>query len=330
VAIITQAELKIRNTIVSEPNCGRFWKPCPGTTQGYLCCGYQILTPLTGCGMYCRYCILQSYFEKRHQVVFSNWDDLVAEVTAHLADRTGVVRVGTGEFADSLFLEPKLGLSRKVASLLAPYPNVIVEFKTKSVNVAELKEVRNPSRVIIGFSMNTPRMIDELEAGTAALKSRLEAAAACEAMGFWVAFHFDPMIWYPGWEREYRAVVDSIFAAIQDPARIAWWSMGGFRTVPELRTNLKARGAHLPLFSGEMVLGEDRKLRYFRPIRVDFYRLMQAAVRKYAGNIPLYLCMESPEVWRDAGMLHLIPHGLQNYLDNRAVEMLGLPNPTEE
>ena len=51
-----------RSAIVRLHNKGEFWKPCPGTTQGYLCCGYQILTPSTGCGMYCKYCILQAYF----------------------------------------------------------------------------------------------------------------------------------------------------------------------------------------------------------------------------------------------------------------------------
>jgi spore photoproduct lyase len=313
-----------RSTVAFEPNRGEFWKPCPGTTQGYLCCGYQILTPVTGCGMYCRYCILQEYFHDHHQVVYTNWDELAAEVEMKMAHRRGIVRFGTGEFADSLFLEPSLGTSRKIAALLEPFPNAIVEFKTKSANVNELREIRTPSKVIVGFSMNTERMIETLEYGTAPLMARLEAARACERMGFWVAFHFDPMVWYPEWENEYRGVVDSIFSFIKDPARIAWWSFGGFRTVPTLKAYLKTRGTHLPLFAGEMILGEDRKLRYFRPIRAGFYHTMQEQVEKHYAATPVYLCMESPEVWKEAGMFKRIPGGLKEYLDRRAAGMLGL------
>jgi len=311
-----------RNALVTVTNRGEFWKPCPGTTAGYLCCGYQILTPLTGCGMYCRYCILQVYFEHACQVAFDNFDDLEREVKSKLAGREGVVRFGTGEFGDSLYLEDSLGFSRRIARLLEPYPQAIIEFKTKSTNISSLQEIRDPSKVIIGFSMNTEQMIAECEQGTAPLEDRLAAAGRCVEMGFWVAFHFDPMIWYPAWENEYRDVVKRIFNALPDPARIAWWSMGGFRTMPELKKRLSDRHHHLPLFAGEMVLGEDRKLRYFRPIRVAFYQAMRGQIDHYYPRTTLYLCMESPEVWEESGMIKRIPEGLPRYLDSRANEML--------
>jgi spore photoproduct lyase len=319
-----QKALSERSNIVHRPYKGEFWKPCPGTTGGYLCCGYQVLSPMTGCGMYCSYCILQTYFEDQRQVVFDNFDDLAREVREKLSRRTGVVRLGTGEFADSLFPEDRLGLSQRVAALLEPYPNVLVEFKTKSTTVKPLDSVKHPERTVVGFSMNTPRMIRVLERNTAALGRRLEAARRCVRKGFWVAFHFDPMVHYPGWEEEYREVVRKIFAAVKDPRRIAWWSLGGFRTMPALEKLLRSRGEGKVLFSGEMILGEDRKLRYFRPVRVAFYRAMADEVEKHYRDTTLYMCMESPEVWEESGMSWRIPDGLPRYLDRRAEEMLGL------
>jgi len=313
-----------RNQVVTATNLGRFWKPCPGTGEGYLCCGYQIITPATGCGMYCAYCILQEYHEYQHQVVYENFSDLEKEVHEGLAKRKGVVRFGTGEFGDSLYLEEKYGLSRKIAALLKPYPNTIVEFKTKCSTVEHLKNIKDPSKVIIGFSMNTLKAIAALERGTASLKERLEAARRCEEMGFWVAFHFDPMVWYPQWKEDYRYVVDRIFSTIKDPEKIAWWSVGGFRTIPSLKKRLRDYNLHLPLFSGEMILGNDGKLRYFRPVRVEFYSAMQDFIEAYSPSITLYLCMESPEVWRASGMVKRIPQGLPRYLDRRAEEMLQL------
>ena len=182
-----------RKAIVQLQNKGEFWKPCPGT-KGYICCGYQILTPSTGCGMYCKYCILQAYFPYQCQVLFQNFDDLEKEVRTKLSNRSEVVRFGTGEFGDSLYSEHKTGVARKIAELLEPYPNVIVEFKTKSTNIEPLKAIRKPQKVIIGFSLNTPAMIERMESGTAPLEQRLETAAKCIEMGFYVAFHFDPML----------------------------------------------------------------------------------------------------------------------------------------
>lgn len=311
-----------RSELVRSVNRGEFWKPCPGTTAGYHCCGYQILTPLTGCGMYCSYCVLQVYFDHQCQVVYENIDDLRNEVAAKMDKWQGVVRFGTGEFGDSLYQEPALGLSRQIAKILEPYPNVVVEFKTKSINIDQLFQISRPEKVVIGFSMNTPSMICQLEKGTASLLQRLDAARRCIDMGFWVAFHFDPMVQYCGWEKEYRQVVDMIFETIKDPQRIAWWSMGGFRTMPRLKQQLKQSNRHLPLFSGEMLLGEDRKLRYIRPVRIAFYRAMREQVEKYYPAIPLYLCMESPEVWEASEMATRIPNGLAAMLDDRAAVML--------
>ena len=311
-----------RKEISTESFPGSFWKPCPGTCGGYICCGYQVLTPLRGCGMYCSYCVLQVYFERQCQVLFNNYQELEDEVAAKMAAWKGVVRFGTGEFSDSLFAEEKYGLSRRIAATLEPYPNVLVEFKTKSVNIARLAEIRRPDKVVIAFSLNTPPMIALHEKDTAPLDARLAAAGECEKMGFHVAFHFDPMFQYAGWEQEYRNVVAAIYRYIKVPDRIAWVSLGGFRTNPMLKKALRADNRHLPLFSGEMITGRDGKLRYFRPYRVAFYRAMRNEFEKHDPSVTLYLCMESSEVWEASGMLPRIPDGLVDYLDQRAATIL--------
>jgi len=322
---IDPAILANHKALITSIQKGEFLKPCPGTTQGYFCCGYQILTPLTGCGMQCDYCILQSYFDHRCQVVFDNFDDLQRETEEKLRKWRGVMRIGTGEFADSLFQENNLGLCKKVADLLEPYPNVLVEFKTKSVSIQTLSSIKKPEKVVIGFSMNTPAMITLHEKDTASLDARLEAIRQCEAMGFYIAIHFDPIFQYPNWNEDYREVVGKIFSYIKNPEKIAWWSMGGFRTSPALKKYLKYANSHLPLFAlSDLILGEDGKYRYFRPIRVAFYSALQEEIRNYASQTTLYLCMESPEVWEESGMMFRIPQGLVRYLDKKAETILGI------
>ncbi len=311
-----------RADLVFSQHKGEFWKPCPGTTGGYLCCGYQIITPMTGCAMYCRYCILQIYFDHECRVAFDNLDDMQREIHDKISRRRGVIRFGTGEFADSLHAEERTGLAVSVAEMLEPYAQAVVEFKTKSAVTAPLAKIRSPGKVIIAFSLNTPRMIELMEHDTAPLKERFKAAGRCITMGFNVAFHFDPIFLYEGWEHEYRNVVDMIYSTVSDVKRIAWCSLGGFRSNPALKNYLKERCRHLPLFSGEMITGADGKLRYFRPLRVLIYRVMRDAFYLHQPDAPIYLCMESPEVWAESGMIDRIPHGLPAYLDERAEALL--------
>ena len=301
---------------------GEFWKPCPGTTGGYLCCGYQIITPMTGCAMYCRYCVLQAYFDDQKRVRFTNIDDLKREITEKMSRWHGVVRFGTGEFADSLHAEEQTGSAVAVAKLLEPYNNAVVEFKTKSAVVNPLAAIPHPEKVIIAFSLNSERMVALMERNTASLDERFSAARRVLAMGFSIAFHFDPIFYYDGWEDEYAAVIDRIYATVADHAKIAWVSMGGFRSNPALKQYLRDRKLHLPLFSGEMITGADGKIRYFRPIRVALYKGMQKAFFRHDPQAPLYLCMESSEVWEGSGMAKKIPHGLPAFLDSRAQALL--------
>lgn len=79
---------------------------------------------------------------------------------------------------------------------------------------------------------------------------------------------------------------------------------------------------HLPLFSGEMITGVDGKIRYFRPIRAAIYQAMRKAFYRHQPDAPIYLCMESRELWEESGLIDRIPNGLAAYLDAQALRLL--------
>ncbi|MBF0549671.1 MAG: hypothetical protein HQK60_03950 [Deltaproteobacteria bacterium] len=41
-------------------------------------------------------------------------------------------------------------------------------------------------------------------------------------------------------------------------------------------------------------------MRYFKPIRIDMYAAASSRIKQLAPEVPVYLCMESEEVWRKA------------------------------
>ena len=128
---------------------GRFIKPCPGT-RSYTCCGYQILHLGTQCSLGCTYCILQAYFPNRNLRLFANLDDMVHQLEPYLSkSRRQVHRIGTGEFADSLLLDPLTRISEFLVPYFADQPNAVLELKTKTAQV-DLLENLEPDRCVVG------------------------------------------------------------------------------------------------------------------------------------------------------------------------------------
>jgi spore photoproduct lyase len=151
-------------------------------------------------------------------------------------------------------------------------------------------------RVVVAWSMSPQRVIELHEHGTASLRERLTAARRCQDAGYRLGFHFDPMIEYPGWQEDYRELLERLVATV-DWRRIAWLSMGVLRMTPALKRVMRERFPRNPLVAGEQVLCPDGKLRYFQPLRVSMYRTMLQFIRRAAPTLKVYLCMESREVW---------------------------------
>jgi spore photoproduct lyase len=287
-----------KKRLVIATHKGEFLKKCPGS-DGQVCCNYFVINFASNCAMDCRYCYLQEYLSGNPAVkVFSNTDDLLSEAGALLSrHRRFFFRIGTGEITDSLALDPYIGFSREIVPFFAEQPNALLELKTKSDCVDELLSMDPKERVVVAWSMNPQRVIELHEHGTASLEQRLAAARRCQSAGYRLGFHFDPIIEYPGWDRDYKDTLNCLFATV-DWRRIAWLSMGVLRLTPALKRTMRERFPLTPLVAGEQVLCPDGKLRYFQPLRVSMYRKMLGWMRRAAPTAKIYLCMESREVWQ--------------------------------
>lgn len=276
---------------------GDFLKKCPGS-DGQVCCNYFVINFASNCPMECSYCYLQEYLAQNPALkIFSNVEDLIEEAHRLLSrHRRFFFRIGTGEITDSLALDPYIGFSAEVVPFFAAQPNVLLELKTKSDRVEGLLGLDPKDRVVVSWSMNPERVIEGDEHLTASFEERLAAARRCQEAGYKLGFHFDPLIEYPGWETDYREMVERIFATI-DHRRIAWISMGVLRNTPALKRIMRERFPSTGLLSGEQVLCPDGKMRYFQPLRVSMYRKMLSWIRAAAPVVFVYLCMESKEVW---------------------------------
>ncbi|MDR0477164.1 MAG: DNA photolyase [Desulfobulbaceae bacterium] len=276
---------------------GRFFKPCPGTKE-YRCCGYHVLATGFNCPMDCVYCILQSYLNQPWLSVFINTSDLLAELSAVLASGKPM-RVGSGEFTDSLALDRITHLSRILVPLFARHDNAVLELKTKSAVVDNLADLEHNGHTTIAWSLNSPEVMRRQELRAATLAERLAAARKCADWGYRLAFHFDPLIFYPGWQEGYRHTIAALFNAVP-AAAIAWISLGALRFPPPLKEIALSRFPQTAIYRHEFIDGLDGIRRYFRPHRVELYQFIYQELQRFVSpDTCVYFCMESDEIWRE-------------------------------
>ena len=287
-----------RHLLLSR-NRGRFLKPCPATRE-YQCCGYHVINIGMNCPMDCVYCILQAYLNNPWLSFFVNRDDLIAELDEALAlQDTAFRRIGTGEFTDSMVLDRLTGLSKTLVEYIADQDNAVLELKTKTAEIHNLKGLRHNGKTIVSWSLNSSEIMQKEELRTASLEERLEAAARCADWGYRLGFHFDPIIYHPGWQEGYAQTIARLFEVVPREC-IAWISLGALRFLPPLKATALERFPNTRFWHEEFVTGLDGKSRYFRGLRTEMYqRIVSELQSRVHGNTCVYLCMESDEIWRD-------------------------------
>lgn len=243
-------------------------RPCPCAVD-HISCNYVVISHILGCPYNCSYCFLHTFYGKDEIVVYDNEADILNQLSDYMKSAKTALRIGTGQYSDSLALDKKTRFSKRLIELFAGQSRHLLELKTKSAEVDHLLNLNHNHMTIFAWSVNPEKIVLSDEAGSVSLAERIEAAKRCSAAGYPVAFHFDPIIHYSGWENDYKAVVDLIFSNI-DQKSIAWISLGALRSP---------------------------KKRYPIEIRGKIFEKMNKYIRLHSKDVYLYLCMEDPEVW---------------------------------
>lgn len=294
---------------------GVFVKPCPGTRE-YVCCNLEILHIGQGCPMDCRYCALQFYFNKPVMEIFVNQEDMLSELDEYIGTSGKPFhRFCTGEFTDSLALDPLTGLSSMLIRFFANRRGASLEIKTKTNSIAPLLDVIPEGNIVVSFSVNAAEITAREELGAASLQERLKAAALLQRAGYRLGFHFDPIIPVGEWKPAYAQTISRIFEVIS-PDSIAWISMGVLRFQPVLKEIVTSRFGPVRYFHDAFSPGLDGKSRLFFNRRIDVYRFLADKIRSRSPGARIYLCMESPEIWEQSlGIKMNSSEDLSGYLD---------------
>jgi spore photoproduct lyase len=288
-----------RRNIFIVRNRAAFIKRCP-CTRGAQRCGYWVLNLGFGCPMDCSYCYLEQYSNAPGLILPANireYRSCVRDFDSRVVNRT---RIGTGEFTDSLALDRYTGYSSDLVEMFRGAKNLVLELKTKAADISGVLRQRPHDNVVVSWSVNTPRMSGKYEKGGAPMTERVKAARSAARRGFNIGFHFDPIIYYPGWEKEYSDIVREIFDTPVIRSKCVWISLGTLRYTPGLKQAAENRFADNGLFYyGEFFRGFDGKMRYPEQLRKKMYKELMKNIERADASGWVYLCMEEPRIWKE-------------------------------
>ena len=285
--------------IIFAEQKGAFVKKCPCTPK-YLGCEYWVVELSVGCLYDCSYCYLQEYQNIFATTFYVNFDKLYREFDELLGQNPDkLYRIGFGEYADSLFLDEMMNYTCEISDYLSKnHSNYLIEYKTKSNNIANLLKFKPTGREVIGWTISPVNICETEEKFASSFSERLEAMRQCAEHGYFVAVHFDPVINSDGWKEGYKMVIDQIFDKI-DKNRIIWISIGSLRFNPKLKPIIEYRHPDSKIIYSEMIRGADNKSRYLKSVRMELYKTIVGYLRQKDENAFAYFCMEDNEVWKE-------------------------------
>ena len=267
---------------------------CPVASPKTRCCNLLTLDAVESCGFDCSYCSIQSFYNE-DKITFDS--TLKQKLDAIELDPDEFYHIGTGQASDSLMWGNKNNVLDDLINFAIKYPNVMLEFKTKSDNISYLLERQLPPNLIFTWSLNPQTIIDNEEHLTASLDRRLTAAKRLADKGCLVGFHFHPMIYFKGWEEAYGAIFKRMVKEF-NPDSVALLSLGTLTFIKPVMKQIRQRDFKSKILQIPLVEASG-KLSYPLETKKKLFSFAYNSLKEWHGKVFFYLCMEDHSLWKD-------------------------------
>lgn len=277
----------------SVPLKGNIMGRCPVASPKTRCCNLQTLDAVRQCGFDCSYCSIQSFYHGG-RVCFV--DNLSEHLESLKFDRDKFYHIGTGQSSDSLMWGNRNGLLDDLCRFAAKHPNIILEMKSKSGRVGYFLKNRPPFNMVFTWSLNPPVVARFEEKGAAGLEKRLESARKMADLGSPVGFHFHPIVWYDGWQKDYCNIVDSL-AKMFRPEEVVMVSLGTLTFIKPVIKRIRERMLKSSILQMPF---EEIAGKYSYPFEIKkelFQTVYSFFPESWKNEIFFYMCMEDIELW---------------------------------
>ncbi len=286
------AEQKLNIVTVEKEHLGLGM--CPVASPKTRCCNLLTLDAVESCGFDCSYCSIQSFYNQNTIAFDMNF---AKKLEALELDANRTYHIGTGQASDSLMWGNREGVLEALFAFARKHPNVILEFKTKSSNIAYLLEYEVPPNILCTWSLNTPTVITNEEHRSASLHKRIESARAVADKGVKVGFHFHPIVVYENYLHEYEAVYKELLNTFS-PDEVALVSFGTLTFIKPVMKQLRERNFKSKILQMPF---EDANGKYSYPLALkrEMFRHAYESFVPWHNKVFFYLCMEEHTLWSE-------------------------------
>jgi spore photoproduct lyase len=267
--------------------------PCPVASDKTLCCQLRTIDAVENCTLGCTYCTIQTFYTDR-TVINTGLPDKLVQLKLN---RHRYYHFGSGQASDSLALGNIGGILDTLCAFAADHPNVLLELKTKSKNINYFLKKEIPPNIVCSWSLNPEIIITHEEPLTASLKDRLTAARKLADRGIKVAFHFHPMIYYRGWDKDYPAIAGRLMQQFT-AGEVLFLSFGSMTLIKPVIRKIRNLDIKTKTLQMELVADPLGKLTYPDAIKIHLFKILYGAFRPWYGKVYMYLCMEKPDIWQ--------------------------------
>jgi spore photoproduct lyase len=267
--------------------------PCPVEGEKTRCCNLKTLDAVQQCAFGCSYCSIQSFYNSHQIQVVGNLKERLE--TIELEENTW--HIGTGQSSDSLLWGNDYGTLDALCTLAKRYPETIIELKTKSHRTDWTEIPDLPKNIVATWSLNAPTIVEKEEHLTAILDDRIAAARKAADKKIPVGFHLHPMVYFQGWQEEYKKVVDLLVATF-DPSELVMVSFGTLTFTKAVLKELREQHRESRILDMELT-GAAGKYSYPLETKQKMFSYAYSLFPqqwKTAGPF-FYLCMEDPSLW---------------------------------
>jgi len=281
----------------------------PGEDSQIVCFKFWQLVVAGGCPYRCAYCFLQTvpwfrfHPDELYGLVYTNVDDMVAEITKWLADPSPKMMIA-GELQDGLVFDAAYKkmtgtpLTHRIVPLFAAQKKHRLIFLTKSTQIQYALELSPSPQVVFSWSVNAEEVGKRWEHGAPIPSERFSAAEKMKKAGWPIRFRLDPMIPYPHWKRGYSEAIKRI--NVLSPEMV---TLGALRATSYhgLRNAAKANGRDASIFDYLTEEKDPSGFKYRIPFgtQVEMFRF---AIERLKTGISPALCKEDAALWKALGM----------------------------
>jgi len=223
----------------------KIYGDCPVASDETVCCNLKTIDSVENCAFGCSYCTIQTFYGEK--AIFDSGLKKKLDRIAIEADR--FYHFGTGQSSDALVWGNREGILDHLTAFAAKHPNILLEFKTKSDNIAYFLDHKIPKNVVCSWSLNTEAVIQNEEHFTANLNRRLEAARKVADQGIKVAFHFHPIVYYKHWKNEYGELTKRVLTGFR-PEEVLFISLGSVTFIKPVIQAIRKRGEPTQILGG--------------------------------------------------------------------------------